>query len=765
MIMSRLPSPGQDNGVWGDILNDFLSVSHNSDGSLKSSSIASKADDSAVVHKGDLLFNVKDYGAKGDGSTNDTAAINLAEAARAAGSNGGILYFPAGTYIVTPIGDSTNKICVVISGTNCEVRGAGYGRSVIKMASGAGDWLAMFGNGSGPTVMTGLTFRGVTLDGNSAGNVITDVSVSSPLRTNRQRYAIRFFSGQRCLVEDCRFTNWDNVNTLTLNSSNATDITVRNCQFDNVGANSPFHDHSSIYIAANRMEISGCTFLGGGVSAVTAIETHGSGQHIHHNTADGFMTAANITGVAVTSLNLIVDHNIFTRMANGIVLWAWPYTGNSSGYGMEHIRLASNQITIDFDKWSAETPGMQGITLEANSTLAVNDLQIVDNDISFLPFTGTPRSTDNLNAGIALRRSGGFSAADYDIQIARNVITNPIGGGMYINPLGTMTRLGIVDNRILNPGFASGSAFASAYKVGLQLVGVFKDCRIVRNQIIDDRATGVMVAGIDLQFVTTATNCEAVDNSVRWYDAANVSPDLILASVSAAAFHLRHRTTHYTALTRPSLAGSTILDTPTGTLYTQTAAPTGSTWGPAPSSTPSAWTHIPRSNFYSTAFGSHSTINGATFNGTAYATSIWLGVGGTVTRIACEVSTVGSTGALIRLGIYADDGAGAPGALLVDGGTIDATVLGFSEVTLGTPLALAVGRYWLVGVFQGAPTTQPIMRASAGTQIVGAGSTSGVFGTPTAAGWTMTGATGALPSTWTISTTSGVPILVGIRWQ
>ena len=35
--MSRLPTPGGDDGSWGDILNDFLEVSHNSDGTLKAS--------------------------------------------------------------------------------------------------------------------------------------------------------------------------------------------------------------------------------------------------------------------------------------------------------------------------------------------------------------------------------------------------------------------------------------------------------------------------------------------------------------------------------------------------------------------------------------------------------------------------------------------------------------------------------------------------------------------------------------------------------
>lgn len=39
--MPRLPRPGEDEDVWGDILNDFLVVSHNDDGTLKSSAGAS----------------------------------------------------------------------------------------------------------------------------------------------------------------------------------------------------------------------------------------------------------------------------------------------------------------------------------------------------------------------------------------------------------------------------------------------------------------------------------------------------------------------------------------------------------------------------------------------------------------------------------------------------------------------------------------------------------------------------------------------------
>ncbi len=49
--MTRLPTVGQDDGTWGDVLNAFLLIEHNADGSLKASgSLATKANDNAIVH-------------------------------------------------------------------------------------------------------------------------------------------------------------------------------------------------------------------------------------------------------------------------------------------------------------------------------------------------------------------------------------------------------------------------------------------------------------------------------------------------------------------------------------------------------------------------------------------------------------------------------------------------------------------------------------------------------------------------------------------
>ncbi len=50
--MARLPIPGSDAGAWGDILNDFLLVSHTSDGQLESGAVGDAAPDATASSAG-----------------------------------------------------------------------------------------------------------------------------------------------------------------------------------------------------------------------------------------------------------------------------------------------------------------------------------------------------------------------------------------------------------------------------------------------------------------------------------------------------------------------------------------------------------------------------------------------------------------------------------------------------------------------------------------------------------------------------------------
>lgn len=47
--MSRLPTPGSDDGTWGDVLNDFLNQAHNTDGTLLASAVSSAISNGSIT--------------------------------------------------------------------------------------------------------------------------------------------------------------------------------------------------------------------------------------------------------------------------------------------------------------------------------------------------------------------------------------------------------------------------------------------------------------------------------------------------------------------------------------------------------------------------------------------------------------------------------------------------------------------------------------------------------------------------------------------
>jgi hypothetical protein len=73
--MTRLPQPGSDNGQWGQILNAFLAVEHNEDGSLKKA-----ADITAAQMAADAAIPLAQKGASGGVASLDSSArLTLAQ--------------------------------------------------------------------------------------------------------------------------------------------------------------------------------------------------------------------------------------------------------------------------------------------------------------------------------------------------------------------------------------------------------------------------------------------------------------------------------------------------------------------------------------------------------------------------------------------------------------------------------------------------------------------------------------------------------------
>jgi hypothetical protein len=115
-------------------------------------------------------------------------------------------------------------------------------------------------------------------------------------------------------------------------------------------------------------------------------------------------------------------------------------------------------------------------------------------------------------------------------------------------------------------------------------------------------------------------------------------------------------------------------------------------------------------SWYCPITGTLSTLQPA--EGIEQAVQFVAGANANVVALAAAVTTVGSTGATIRLALRADNN-GMPGPLVVDAGAVDATQLGAAPLTVAAQLVTG-SRYWLTATVQGAATTRPIIQSVQG---------------------------------------------------
>lgn len=99
--MARLPQPGSDTGLWGNILNDFLLQSHTSDGTLKGASVSTDAigDESVTESKLSSAVQTKLNQTGSTGATGPTGPTGSTGATGPVGTTG-----PQGS--VGPTGDT-----------------------------------------------------------------------------------------------------------------------------------------------------------------------------------------------------------------------------------------------------------------------------------------------------------------------------------------------------------------------------------------------------------------------------------------------------------------------------------------------------------------------------------------------------------------------------------------------------------------------------------------------------------------------------------
>lgn len=332
------------------------------------------------------ILNVKDFGAKGDGSTDDTAAIQAAiDYAVAAGRRS--VYFPAGTYIVTSplhaqvetgtttVGGSTKSRYAY--GMGLTLRGEQVGKTVLRKTGQATYTIPANNNiNGGSTVDTTLFFGGTE----GTGLYVSDLSIENA--STGECCAI-YATRARCVLERLNVcTNSHGIylygwlNNLTdiiitakekgLWVANATS-TVCNKVFA-AGCNNPYYLVSAYYSTLISCCADSCT---GSIWTLKGSVTM-SGCGSESKGADRY-------------IDLLDD----TRVdAHGLYLYDLEAPSGSTGTNKALFRMASRCV-LNVDgiqlAGTASTQGVQNALLEcgtASVTFAVQDILLFNNGAS-----------------------------------------------------------------------------------------------------------------------------------------------------------------------------------------------------------------------------------------------------------------------------------------------------------------------------------------------------------------------------------------------
>jgi hypothetical protein len=243
------------------------------------------ATSSDLMQGPDDWYNVKSpiYGATGNGTTDDTAAIKAAVAAAVAAGNGGTIYFPAGTYLVS----STINCGGTYPNGGLQFRGAGW-CSEITLANASNCYMFDFGASGSPVFTNGAVFADLYFNCN--GNNQTTAGGAIFARGAVWCYfehcwfetpweaGIRFYQdglgnfGHHNTIHACLFRDGKNSNggpgwAVKLEQADENTLSANTFQ-DNCNALSEGHDAQVYDTTAGLQSIIGNHFVGGGNQAL-----------------------------------------------------------------------------------------------------------------------------------------------------------------------------------------------------------------------------------------------------------------------------------------------------------------------------------------------------------------------------------------------------------------------------------------------------------------------------------------------------------------
>lgn len=432
MVALNLPTPGGDNDTWGTLLNDALTGLNDS-----------------KVGKGELVLNVKDYGAVGDGVADDTAAISAALAA-ARPQKGRVRFEPNATYLVS----ST----LVITGCHLEGRGATLkipngadltGVQVLQLSGGATiEGLAIDLNKAN-TTDTGVATHGLGIYCYGAAGwtdrlVIRDVEIK-----NGYHAAVQLVTGaaitdgadaprSRTLLDNVRVTGCGS----GVFASKVDGLTIRDSTFDTLTADGVWAN------LCNRLKVKDCTLTDATGHGIVTL--YCAGQVISGNTASGCgdsgITLGGGSATNVESRYATVAGNICRGNTQHGITLDTTKSGASTTPVPLHATVAANVCegngTHGINATNSSHLAISGNVCQANTLTGIN-LSTADTTIDGNHCTG------NGSKGVGLNGNASFPNYGRHRIGVNTVAGNTVGG--YVVESASVTDVSWASLTTVNP--------------------------------------------------------------------------------------------------------------------------------------------------------------------------------------------------------------------------------------------------------------------------------------------------------------------------
>jgi hypothetical protein len=328
-------------------------------------------------------FDVKQYGALGDGAHDDTVGIQTAiDLCHASG--GGTVYFPEGTYIISENPD-TPAFCITVA-SNVSLLGESKTGSVIKLKDGQALFVRPVNVGNATTPAVNVEIKSLTVDGNKANQAVDEHKAGIFVHDNSSLIHI----------VDCEIR--DNAGDAIGTHNFVSDLVVERCELHD-------NDRHGVECSGggqNRFTVRECLiYNNAGIPVNTEIEIGVTDFMVVNNylQSTGIAVAMDGHNDADRSSGMVIDGNVII----GGVYCIWS----------DRVRITNNRIA----------PTADCTVVPVTVFRSVDDVVIANNTILFVP----SEATNEIAAILVQGTTDGEQPTN--VRIIGNSITSTWGNG------------------------------------------------------------------------------------------------------------------------------------------------------------------------------------------------------------------------------------------------------------------------------------------------------------------------------------------------